>query len=125
MKNLTGNSSEELKISEKNRNINKNKKKGINKSGSTRQKSSNIFKKYKEDNIKKGRAIRNSSGKNGKNVKKIKYDINEILERRGIAKSNRGKDFSEGFKLNLNTNYVFNSSNINKNNKNKNKTIKK
>ena len=54
MKNLTGNSSEDLKISEKNRNINKNKKKGINKSGSTRQKSSNIFKQYKEDNIKIG-----------------------------------------------------------------------
>ena len=64
---------------------------------------------------------RNSSGKNGKNTKSIKYDINEILERRGIAKSNRSKDLTAGINYNLSGNYVFNSSNINSSNRPKSK----
>ena len=64
---------------------------------------------------------RNSSGKNGKNTKSIKYDISEILERRGIAKSNRAKDLTSGINYNLSGNYVFNSSNINSSNRTKSK----
>ena len=48
------------------------------------------------------------SRKNAKNIKSIKYDINEILERRWIAKNNRSKDLKEGFKYNLNNkNFIF------------------
>ena len=66
---------------------------------------------------------RNASGKNGKNIKSLKYDINEILERRGIAKSNRAKDSKGGIKYNISSCYVFNSSNINNSNRNKSKKI--
>ena len=117
MKNLTNNNNE---ISN-NPNLNKNTKKRINNSSNQRPKSSNIFKRTKQVNLKKSEMMRNASGKNGKNIKSLKYDINEILERRGIAKSNRAKDLKGGFKYNINSNYVFNSSNINSTNRNKSK----
>ena len=112
MKNLINNNNE---ISN-NQKLNKNKKVGINNSTNHRPKSSSIFKRAKHSNLKK-----NESGKNGKNIKSLKYDINEILERRGIAKSNRVKDFKGGFKYNISSCYVFNSSNINNSNRNKSK----
>ena len=116
MKDLTGNNKEA-----QNKKYNKNNKKGINNSSAKRPKSSNMFKRTKEINVKKNQMKRNSSGKNGKNVKSIKYDISEILERRGIAKSNRAKDLTTGINYNLSGNYVFNSSNINSSNRNKSK----
>ena len=121
MKNLTGNNKEI-----NNKKYNKNEKKGINTS-TTRPKSSNIFKRTKEINVKKKQMKRNASGKNGKNLKGLKYDISEILERRGIAKSNRSKDFKGGLKYNMSGNYVFNSSNINSSSriKSKNNVINK
>ena len=66
---------------------------------------------------------RNASGKNGKNEKSLKYDINEILERRGITKRNKTKDLKETLKsnVNLNGNFVFNSSNISNTNRNRSK----
>ena len=116
MKDLTGNNKEVP-----NKKYNKNKKKGINNSSAKRPKSSNIFKRTNAINAKKNQMKRNSSGKNGKNAKSIKYDINEILERRGIAKSNRSKDLTAGINYNLSGNYVFNSSNINSSNRPKSK----
>jgi hypothetical protein len=116
MKNLTNNNNE---ISN-NQNMNKNKKKGAT---NHRPKSSNIFKRTKQVNLKKKEMKRNASGKNGKNIKSLKYDINEILERRGIAKSNRAKDSKGGIKYNISSCYVFNSSNINNSNRNKSKKI--
>ena len=118
MKDLTGNNNE-ISYNEK---LNKNKKKGTsNNSKTKRPKSTNIFKRTKEINMRKKEIKRNASGKNGKNIKSLKYDISEILERRGIAKSNRAKDLQGGFKYNISSNYVFNSSNINSSNRNKSK----
>ena len=93
----------------KNRYGGKNAKKGN--SYNKRPKSSNIFKRTKDANSKNHEIKRNVSGKNEKKLKAI--DINEILERRGIAITNRTKDSKENIKYNLNGNYVFNSSNIN------------
>ena len=120
--------SESMKnLNEKNKDISDNNKKKnqTNYPTTKRPKSSNIFKHQKDANIKKNEIKRNISGKNAKNIKSIKYDINEILERRGIAKSNRAKDLKGGFKYNLNNNYIFNYANINGTNRNKNNTIKK
>ena len=50
----------------------------------------------------------NSKNKNNNNNKELKYDINEILQRRGISKSSRANDLKNGFKYNLQT--PFNSS---------------
>ena len=104
---------------------NKSKKNVIKNNSNKRPKSSNVFKHTNNVNIKKNEIKRNASGKNGKNLKSIKYDINEILERRGIAKSNRAKDLKGGLKYTFNNNYVFNNSNINSTNRNKNNAIKK
>ena len=120
MKDLTGNNNNDISYNKK---LSKNKNKVIHNNSSTkRPKSTNIFKRTKEiNNIRKKEIKRNPSGKNGKNIKSLKYDISEILERRGIAKSNRAKDLQGGFKYNINSNYVFNSSNINSSNRNKSK----
>ena len=94
-----------------------------------RPKSSNIFKYSKEDNIKKSRLIgvkskynikRKYSDKN-KYVKTLRFDINEILERRGIVKSNRLEGLNDGFKYNLKNNFTANNSKSNSICKNKNK----
>ena len=114
MKNLISNNNE---ISNNNK-PNNYQKKGINTTSTKRPKSSNVFKRTKEVN-KNNEMKRNISGKNGKNIKSLKYNINEILERRGIAKTNRSKDFKGGVKYNINGNYVFNSANINNSNRNK------
>ena len=114
MKNLISNNNE---ISNNNQ-LNKHQKKGINTASTKRPKSSNIFKRTKEINNRK-EMKRNISGKNGKNIKSLKYDISEILERRGIAKTNRSKDFKGGVKYNISGNYVFNSTNINSTNRNR------
>ena len=103
---------------------NKKNKIQINYPTTKRPKSSNIFKYAKDTNTKKNEIKRNVSGKNAKNIKSIKYDINEILERRGIAKSNRANDLKGGFKYNLNNNYIFNYANINGTIRNNN-TIKR
>ena len=95
----------------KNRYVGKNKKKGITNSYNKRPKSSNVFKRTKDINSKNHEIKRNVSGKRDKNLKG--FDINEILERRGIAKTNRTKDSKENIKYNLNGNFVFNNSNIN------------
>ena len=81
--------SESMKYLISNKETHKNNKKNIN-SAKQRPKSSAIFKNAKYDNHKKP-INRNSSGRNGKKVNEIKYDIFEILERRGIAKTNRMK----------------------------------
>ena len=78
MKNLKSNEGEE-KIN--------NKAKILN---NKRPNSSNIFKKNKYSKQQK-QLRRNASGRNGKNINLMKYDIIEILERRGIAKTNRAK----------------------------------
>ena len=83
-----------------------------------RPKSSNIFKKDKILNQKK-QMRRNASGRNGKNINLIKYNIIEILERRGIARSNRLK-YHKG---ESNYDYIqsnYGNININQNVKNKN-----
>ena len=83
-----------------------------------RPKSSNIFKKDKIINQKK-QMRRNASGRNGKNINLIKYNIIEILERRGIARSNRLK-YHKG---ESNYDYIqsnYGNININQNAKNKN-----
>ena len=83
-----------------------------------RPKSSNIFKKDKILNQKK-QMRRNASGRNGKNINLIKYNIIEILERRGIARSNRLK-YHKG---ESNYDYIqsnYGNININQNAKNKN-----
>ena len=114
MKNLISNTNE---ISNNNQ-FNKHHKKAINTTSTKRPKSSNIFKRTKEINKKK-EMKRNISGKNDKNIKSLKYDISEILERRGIAKTNRAKDFKGPIKYNINGNYAFNSTNINSTKRNK------
>ena len=119
--------SESMKnLNEKSKDIpdNKKNKNHINYQTTKRPKSSNIFKYLKDTLAKKNEIKGNMSGKNAKNIKSIKYDINEILERRGIAKTNRAKDLKGGFKYNLNNNYIYNYAN-NGTNRNKNNTIKR
>ena len=107
-------------LNEKEQKANKNKKNNANK----RPKSSTI---YKNNNNKLNRTKqikRNASGRNGKNINIMKYDIIEILERRGIAKTNRLKHHKEENNYNFNyNNYIQNNNainNINQNMKNKN-----
>ena len=63
---------------------------------------------------------RKHSDKN-KYVKTLRFDINKILERRGIVQSNRMEGFNDGFKYNLNNNFTTNNSKSNSTYKNKNK----
>ena len=77
-----------LILEEKEEKKNKNKKNSVTK----RPKSSTVFKKNKSGNKNK-QMKRNASGRNNKNINTMKYDIIEILERRGIAKTNRLKHF--------------------------------
>ena len=103
-----------LILEEKEEKKNKNKKNSITK----RPKSSTVFKKNKSGNKNK-QMKRNASGRNNKNINIMKYDIIEILERRGIAKTNRLKHFRVENHFNfIHSNYVINS--INQNIKNKN-----
>ena len=87
-------------------------------SNNKRPKSSNVFKKNKSSKQQK-QIKRNTSGRNDKNINLMKYDIIEILERRGIAKTNRAKhnniEYNYGV---IKGNYIIN--NINQNVKNKN-----
>ncbi len=80
--------SESMKELIANKEIEKNKK--IIKSVKQRPKSSAIFKNNKYNNKKKQNK-RYSSGRNPKKNNVMKYEIIQILERRGIAKSNRLK----------------------------------
>jgi hypothetical protein len=119
--------SESMKnLNEKSKDIpdNKKNKNNINYQTTKRPKTTNIFKYLKDTLAKKNEIKGNMSGKNAKNIRSIKYDINEILERRGIAKTNRAKDLKGGFKYNLNNNYIYNYAN-NGTNRNKNNTIKR
>ena len=103
-----------LILEEKEEKKNKNKKNSVTK----RPKSSTVFKKNKSGNKNK-QMKRNASGRNNKNINTMKYDIIEILERRGIAKTNRQKHFRVENHFNfIHSNYVINS--INQNIKNKN-----
>ena len=103
-----------LILEEKEEKKNKNKKNSVTK----RPKSSTVFKKNKSGNKNK-QMKRNASGRNNKNINIMKYDIIEILERRGIAKTNRLKHFRVENHFNfIHSNYVINS--INQNIKNKN-----
>lgn len=103
-----------LILEEKEEKKNKNKKNSVTK----RPKSSTVFKKNKSGNKNK-QMKRNASGRNNKNINTMKYDIIEILERRGIAKTNRLKHFRVENHFNfIHNNYVINS--INQNIKNKN-----
>ena len=109
MKNLISEEKEEKK--------NKNKKNSETK----RPKSSTVFKKNKTGNKNSNKQMkRNASGRNSKNINTMKYDIIEILERRGIAKTNRLKHYrgENHYNYLIQSNYVIN--NINQNVKNKN-----
>ena len=109
MKNLISEEKEEKK--------NKNKKNSETK----RPKSSTVFKKNKTGNKNNNKQMkRNASGRNSKNINTMKYDIIEILERRGIAKTNRLKHYrgENHYNYLIQSNYVIN--NINQNVKNKN-----
>ena len=109
MKNLISEEKEEKK--------NKNKKNSETK----RPKSSTVFKKNKTGNKYNNKQMkRNASGRNSKNINTMKYDIIEILERRGIAKTNRLKHYrgENHYNYLIQSNYVIN--NINQNVKNKN-----
>ena len=64
-----------------------------------RPKSSNLFKKNKYANRRK-QIRRNASGRYAKQINIMKYDIIEILERRGIAKTNRIKYFKDNIQNN-------------------------
>ena len=119
MKNLTGTNNNNIYNNKYK--INTDKQKRINNSTNKRPKSSNIFKKRK-DYSKKKEIKRNASKKNDKLVKTLKYDIFEILERRGITKSNRIKDFNQDLKFNLNNKCIANSPNYNTTVRNKSKT---
>ena len=101
-------------ISEEKGEKNKNKKNSV----MNRPKSSTVFKKNKSGNKNK-QMKRNASGRNNKNINTMKYDIIDILERRGIAKTNRLKHFRGDNNFNfIHSNYIINS--INQNVKNKN-----
>ena len=69
-----------------------------------RPKSSNLFKKNKYANRRK-QIRRNASGRYAKQINIMKYDIIEILERRGIAKTNRIKYFKDNIQNNETNNY--------------------
>ena len=132
MKNLFDSDDEHNKFSENDKAVNVKRKKSKDNSQSNsakRPKSSKIFKYPKEDNIKKSRLFgiysiynikRKHSDKN-KYVKTLRYDINKILERRGIVKSNKKEGFNDEFKYNLNSNFTTNNSKSNSTFKNKNK----
>ena len=85
-----------IKTSEKEENNDKKKENIVNK----RPKSSNLFKKNKYGNKKKQQIRRNASGRYAKQINIMKYNIIEILERRGIAKTNRIKYFNENIQSN-------------------------
>ena len=99
------------------------KNKNLKNSATKRPKSSTILKKNKNANKKK-QIKRNASGRNSKERNVLKYDISEILEKRGIAKTNRLKNFkgdNENHYTNfIQNNYVINNINQNQNVKNKN-----
>ena len=109
---LTNHRSESMKNLTTNNELCKNKykskgiKKGINNSYNKRPKSSNIFKKSKKKEIK-----RNVSKNNGQLIKILKDNIIEILERRGITKSNRVNELKEDLKGNINSTYRNKSNN--------------
>ena len=85
-----------IKTSEKEENNDKKIQNVVNK----RPKSSNLFKKNKYGNKKKQQIRRNASGRYDKQINIMKYNIVEILERRGIAKTNRIKYFNENIQSN-------------------------
>ena len=132
MKNLFNSVDKHNKFSESDKTVNVKRKKSKDNSNcnsAKRPKSSNIFKYPKEDNLKKSGLIgmngifdikRKHSDKN-KYVKTLRFDINKILERRGIVQSNRMEGFNDGFKYNLNNNFTTNNSKSNSTYKNKNK----
>ena len=70
-----------------------------------RPKSSNLFKKNKYANRRK-QIRRNASGRYAKQINIMKYDIIEILERRGIAKTNRIKYFKDNIQNNETNNNI-------------------
>ena len=72
-----------------------------------RPKSSNLFKKNKYANRRK-QIRRNASGRYAKQINIMKYDIIEILERRGIAKTNRIKYFKDNIQNNETNNNINN-----------------
>ena len=101
--------------------MNQNKK---NNNTMERPKSSTIYK--NNNNVNKNKQMkRNASGRNGKNINIIKYDIIEILERRGIAKTNRLRRYKEEINYNYNNNYNYAQSNdiVNNNQNVKNKNM--
>jgi hypothetical protein len=132
MKTLFDSEDEHINFSENDKAINVKRKKSADNSKCNsvkRPKSSNIYKYPKEDNIKKNSLIgingiydikRKHSEKN-KYMKTLRYDINKILEKRGIVKSNRMEEFNFGLKYNLNNNFTTNNSKSNSIYKNKNK----
>ena len=120
MKNLTGTNNNNIYNNKFN--INTDKQKRINNSTNQRPKSSNIFKKTK-DYSKKKEIKRNGSKKDDKFVKALKYNIFEILERRGITKTNRIKDFNQDLKFNLNNKFIAINPNYNTTIRNKSKTF--
>ena len=108
-------------LNEKERKMNQNKK---NNNTMQRPKSSTIYK--NNNNVNKNKQMkRNASGRNGKNINIIKYDIIEILERRGIAKTNRLRRYKEEINYNYNNNYNYAQSNdiVNNNQNVKNKNM--
>jgi len=132
MKNLLDSDDEHNKFSENDKAINIKKKKSKDNSkcnSAKRPKSSNVFKYPKEDNIKKSRligingifGIKRKPSDNNKYVKTLRFDINEILERRGIVKSSKMEGFNDGFKYNSNSNFTTNNSKSNSTYQNYNK----
>ena len=97
-------SMKDIKTSEKEEN-NDNKIQNI---ANKRPKSSNLFKKNKFGNKKKQQIRRNTSGRYAKQINIMKYNIIEILERRGIAKTNRIKYFKENIQSNNINNNIIN-----------------
>ena len=97
-------SMKDIKTSEKEENNDKNIQNVANK----RPKSSNLFKKNKYGNKKKQQIRRNTSGRYAKQINIMKYNIIEILERRGIAKTNRIKYFKENIQSNNINNNIIN-----------------
>ena len=94
----------DIKTSEKEENNDKKNQNVANK----RPKSSNLFKKNKYGNKKKQQIRRNTSGRYAKQINIMKYNIIEILERRGIAKTNRIKYFKENIQSNNINNNIIN-----------------
>ena len=103
MKNIMANEKEEKKDKKMQNVVNK------------RPKSSNLFKKNKYANKRK-QIRRNASGRYAKQINMMKYNIIEILERRGIAKTNRIKYFKDNAQnnnINNNINNIENNKDMN------------